>query len=131
MISCRQPGRVLYLAVMLILLPLAGCMGWGDVFSPKHSISGDYYLMQGEDGEAVYLMVKGRSGSVTGPIHQIGWNGQYIVFTDDNWPNRWNVIQILNHQSYRVSEEQRRADQTLRSIALLSPKAAWKAKASG
>lgn len=98
------------------------------MFAPKHTISGEYSLMQGEGGDDIYLMVKGKSVSVAGPIHQIGWNGQYIIFTDANRPDPWKVIKVGNHQSYRVSEEQRRTDQTLKSINLLSPAAAWKAK---
>ena len=115
-------------STLLLALLLSGCLGWGDMFAPRHAMSGDYFLMQGEGGDDVYLMVKGSSGSVAGPLHEIGWNSQYIIFTDANWPTPWNVIKVSSHQSFRVSDEQRRTDQRLNDIRLLSPSAAWRAK---
>jgi hypothetical protein len=51
---------LLFFALLLMCLCAEGCMGWGDMFAPKHLISSDYSLMQGEEDSNpdVYLMVK-------------------------------------------------------------------------
>jgi hypothetical protein len=104
-------------------------MGWGDMFAPKHSVSGDYYLMQGESADnEVYLMIKGKSVSETGPLHRFGWNEQYIVFTDANWPNPWNVIRVKEHSKFTITEAQRVTDPAFKGIVILSPQDAWNTK---
>ena len=57
----------------LLIFTLAGCLGWGAMFAPKHAISGDYALMQGEGGDDIYLMVKdSRSASLAPSIKSDG-----------------------------------------------------------
>ena len=119
----------LIIGIALLLVP-TGCMGWGDMFAPRHRISGDYFLQQGEDpkGDEVYLFVKGASVSVAGPLHQIGWNGQYILFTDANWPAPWNVIRIADHRMSRISAQQMQSDGAFTGIRILSASSAWHQK---
>ena len=85
--------------------------------------------MQGENptGNDVYLMVKEKPGSVSGPLHEIGWSRQYILFTDDNWPTRWNVIDVRTHKMLKITEAQRIGDNSFRIINMLSPADAWNA----
>ncbi len=120
----KQVTKKAVLVFLALPLLLTGCLGWGDMFAPKHAISG-YSLMQGEEGNDVYLFVKGSSVSVAGPLHQIGWNGQYIVFTDDNWPTPWNVVRVADHHTVKISQQQFQTDDALKGIRLLSPSAAW------
>jgi hypothetical protein len=79
-LSRRCAGLV---ALATFLFALAGCMGWRDIFAEKRHVSGDYFLMQGEMNptDEIYLFAKGRSGSVAGYIHQMGWSRQFIIFT--------------------------------------------------
>jgi hypothetical protein len=118
------------MALLVMCLPTEGCMGWGDVFAPKHVASGDYSLMHGEpdSDNDVYLMVKGKSVSVAGPLHQIGWNQQYVIFTDANWPNPWSVIRVKDHSKFTVTEAQRLTDPAFKGITILSPQDAWNTK---
>ena len=105
-------------------------MGWGDIFAAKHHVSGDYFLMKDEDpsSDDLYLMNKDVSISIAGPLREIGWNAQYIIFTDAISPQPWNVINVASHRKLRISEQQRQADSVFKSISLLSPSAAWKVK---
>jgi hypothetical protein len=84
--------------------------------------------MQGEGGDAneVYLFVRGQSGSVAGPLHQIGWSRRYVIFTDQNWPKPWNVIDVDSQRSFTVSESQRTAEKAFAEILIQSPADAWK-----
>jgi hypothetical protein len=73
------------IVVLLFCLSAEGCMGWGDIFAPKHAVSGDYSIVQGESEDSeVYLMMREQSVSIAGPLHRLGWNEQYIIFTDAN-----------------------------------------------
>lgn len=126
-------GRKEILAVVMLLalsLPVMGCLGWGDMFAPKHYISSEYFLMQGESESSagVYLMMKGRSISLAGPLHQVGWNQQYIIFTDENLPDPWNVIRVTDHTQFKITEIQRAADPAFKVISILSPSKAWELK---
>ena len=116
-------------AVGLSILSFAlnGCLGWFDIFAERRALSGTYSLMQGEGypDSGLFVMEKGRSGSVTGSLHEIGWNQAYILFTDDNWPTRWTVIDVAAHQVLKVTESQRVADDRFRGITILTPKDAW------
>ena len=105
-------------------------MGWGDIFAPKHLVSGDYSLMQGESDSdrEVYLMIKGKSVSVAGPLHQFGWNQQFIIFTDANWPNPRSVIRVKDHSKFTITEAQRLTDPAFKGITILSPHDAWNTK---
>jgi len=84
--------------------------------------------MQGEDPEQpeTYLFVGKNSNSFAGPLHKIGWNQQYVIFTDENWPNPWNVIRIENRQKFTITEKQRTTEETYKQIPICSPADAWK-----
>ena len=69
-----------------------------------------------------------KSTSVAGPLHKLGWNQQYIIFTDQNWPNPWSVIRVKDHSKFTISETQRLSDSAFTQISILSPQAAWDAK---
>jgi hypothetical protein len=104
-------------------------MGWLDLLAPRHKTSGDFSLMQGEVADPeIYLKSKGQSVSVAGPIHQIGWNDQYIVFTDANWPQPWNVIRVKDHTKFTITDAQRTTDPTFKVIPITSPTDAWNSK---
>ena len=122
--------EISFFIALLTCLSTEGCMGWGDMFAPKHLVSGDYSLMQGESDSNpdVYLMVKGSSTSVAGPLHKLGWNQQYIIFTDANWPNPWSVIRVKDHSKFTITETQRVSDSAFKGISIVSPQAAWDAK---
>lgn len=117
-------------ALLLTCLSTEGCLGCGDMFAPKHPVSGDYSLMQGESDSNpdLYLMVKGSSTSVAGPLHKVGWNQQYIIFTDENWPTPWSVIRVRDHSQFTITELQRGSDSAFKSISIVSPQSAWDAK---
>jgi hypothetical protein len=105
-------------AVLLVFLPLAGCMGWGDVLAPKRPVAGDYFLMEGKESEDLYLFVRGNDNSITGKLHRIGWNHQYIVYTDENKPVEWNVIAINDHSEFMINDSQRRRDSRFQQIVI-------------
>ena len=119
----------LCLVLAILSLSADGCLGAADIFAAKHPISADYFLMQGESSENdVYLMSKGSSVSVAGPMHQLGWNQQYILFTDENWPHPWNVIRVKDHAKFTITDSQRLTDPAFKGIAIMSPSSAWNAK---
>jgi hypothetical protein len=104
-------------------------MGWGDMFAPKHTLTGNFELMQGESAKTeFYLMSEGQPISVAGPLHQLGWNERYIIFTDDNWPNPWNVIRVKDHTKFTITEGQRTSDPSFKGISIMSPTDAWNSK---
>jgi hypothetical protein len=110
----------------ILSLALTGCLGWLDIFAEQHSLSGGYFLMQGEDpGGSLFLMVKGQSVSVAGPIHEIGWSQRYILFTDDNWPTRWNAIDVPTHRVFKINEGERIGDGRFKGIEIVSAKDTW------
>ena len=112
------------ISVFILFIPLTGCLGWGDMFAPKRPIAGDYFLMEGETS-GLYLFVRGNNSSVTGKLHQIGWNHQYIIYTDDNKPIEWNVIAVKEHNQFTINEIQRAQDSRLQQIVIGSPPKAW------
>jgi hypothetical protein len=85
--------------------------------------------MQGEGypDNGLFVMEKGRSGSITGALHEIGWNQNYILFTDDNRPARWSVIDVAAHKVVNITESQRVADDKFRGISIMRPIDAWTA----
>lgn len=100
------------------------------MFAPKRPIAGDYFLMEGEASEGLYLFVRGNDSSITGKLHRIGWNHQYIIYTDDNKPIEWNVIAEKGHNQFTITEIQRAQDSRFQQIVIVSPSEAWeKAKA--
>jgi hypothetical protein len=103
-------------------------MGWGDMLAVKQSVAGGYYLMQPQEGPSpgdIYLFDGRASHSVAGPLHQIGWNQHYIIFTDANQPQPWNVIDVNAHKTIFITEGQRATEETFRTINVLTPAQAW------
>ncbi|MGB8521461.1 MAG: hypothetical protein WCD43_00715 [Candidatus Acidiferrales bacterium] len=121
----KSLARSRVVAVLFLFVPLSGCMGWGDMFAPRRPIAGDYYLMQGEAAEALYLFVRGNQSSIAGPVHRIGWNHQYIIYTDDNKPTEWNVIAVKEHTPFTINDVQRAQDSRFQQIVILSWSDAW------
>ena len=105
----------------------SGCLGAGDIFSETHHISGRYELAEGDaaNPEEIWLFEKGSMTSLAGPLGSIGWNAQYVVFTERDAPVRWQVLDVSTGMRSVLSEEQRLRDPRLRSIAPLTPKTAW------
>ena len=98
--------------------------------APEHKISGDFLLVQSESANVeVYLMSNQQTVSVAGPLHQIGWNKQYIIFTDANWPKPWNVIRVKDHTKFTITDTQRTTDPAFNGILITSPTDAWNSKA--
>ena len=117
------------MAVLFLCLPAQGCVGWFDLFAPQKKLSGDFALQQGESASLqFYLMSKGQSGSVAGPLHQLGWNEQYIIFTDANWPEPRNVIRVKDHSKFTITEALRTTDPAFKVIPIMSPTDAWNLK---
>ena len=100
-------------------------MGWGDIFAPKRPVAGDYFLMEGKGTEDLYLFVRGNDNSITGKLHRIGWNHQYIVYTDDNKPSEWNVITVKEHNQFTISDIERTRDSRFQQIVIGSWSEAW------
>jgi hypothetical protein len=111
--------------VLFLVVPLAGCLGWGDMFAPRRPIAGDYFLMQGDTSEGLYLFVRGNDSSITGELHRIGWNQQYIIYTDDNKPTEWNVIVVKEHSQFTIKDTQRAQDPSFQEIVVQSRPEAW------
>jgi len=70
--------------------------GLGDIFAEKHTLAGNYFLMNGNGGEEpnyyLFLPDHSRSGSITGPLQTIGWNQNFIL--TQNAHDDWNVFAI-------------------------------------
>jgi hypothetical protein len=83
--------------------------------------------MEGDENttEDLYLLVRHHSNSVAGRLHRIGWNQQYIIYTDGNDPTEWNVIAVKEHGRFTISEIQRRQDSRFKQIAIGSASEAW------
>lgn len=95
------------------------------MFAPRRPIAGNYYLIQGDEAEALYLFVRGNQSSIAGPLHRIGWNQQYIIYTDDNKPTEWNVIAVREHGQFTIDDVQRAQDSRFQQIAIVSQSEAW------
>jgi hypothetical protein len=113
--------------VLCLLAPLIGCMGWGDMFREKRPIAGDYFLMEGEQDSTddLYLFTGNSAASVAGPLNRIGWNPQYIIFTDANWPVQWNVMDVNKHIRFTITDTQRTQDPRFQQIDVGSTSQAW------
>jgi hypothetical protein len=114
-------------SVLILCLPMLACVGWGDMLAEKHALAADYYLMQGEDGSPsdLYLYAGRSSTSIAGPLYRIGWNREFIILTDKNWPVPWTVIDVKQHKISKITEAQRSSDRRIIAIAVLSPASAW------
>jgi hypothetical protein len=95
------------------------------MFAPKRSIAGDYFLMGDDALENFYLLVHPGHGSIAGPLHRIGWNQQYIIYTDDNRPTEWNVIAVTEHTEFTITDIQRMQDSRFKQIPIGSATDAW------
>jgi hypothetical protein len=113
--------------VFLLLLPLTGCLGWGDLFQEKRFIAGDYFLMESDRNttDDLYLFTGDNTVSIAGPLNRIGWNQQYIIFTDANHPAQWNVITVKEHRESKITDTQRTQDSRFQHIILGSASEAW------
>jgi len=80
---------------------------------------------EGNSPNDLYLLVHPQAISVAGPIHRIGWNQQYIIYTDDNKPTEWNVIEVNEHRQFTTTDIQRTQDSRFKQIAIGSPSEAW------
>ena len=38
--------RMRLAALFVLFVPLVGCLGWGDMFAPRRTVAGDYFLME-------------------------------------------------------------------------------------
>ena len=113
--------------VVFVLLPLAGCMGLGDMFQEKRLLAGDYFLMEGEANSTddLYLFVGDETGSLAGPLNRIGWNQQYVVFEDTKDPRQWDVINVKEHHRFKITDLERTQDSRFQQIAIGTAKEAW------
>ena len=113
--------------VLFLLLPLAGCLGGGDMFREKRFIAGDYFLTEGEGQttDDLYLSARDQSGDVAGPLFRIGWNQQYIVFAEPSRPEQWDVIDVRDRHGFRITDLQRTQDPRFQQITIGSAEEAW------
>jgi hypothetical protein len=111
--------------VFFMFVPLAGCLGWGDMFATKRTIAGDYFLREGDTSQDLFLFRRGSNSSVTGDLHRIGWNHEYIIYTDDNKPTEWNVIAVKERTQFTINEVQRAQDSRFQQIVIGSRSEAW------
>ena len=74
----------------------------------------------------LYLMVRDYSGSVAGPLYKIGWNEQYIIYTDANRPEPWNVIDVRNYTRVSISDALRTSSRRFQAIRIMEPAEAWR-----
>jgi hypothetical protein len=83
--------------------------------------------MEGEQNttDDLYLFTGDNTVSVAGPLSRIGWNQQYIIFTDAKYPGQWNVTAVKEHSRLRITDNQRTQDSRFSHIAIGSTAAAW------
>jgi hypothetical protein len=115
--------RMRFAVLFLLSAVSVGCLGWGDMFAPKRSVAGDYFLKGDDDLETFYLFAHPGQGSVAGPLRRIGWNQQYIIYTDDNKPR--NVIAVKEHTQFTITDVQRMQDSRFKQIPIGSAPDAW------
>jgi hypothetical protein len=78
-------------------LALQSCAGWGDVFAPKRTVVDPYFLMTSGDGKPpsqYFLFKRDRSGSIAGPIIEIGWDQQFILVWDEGSGHEWRIFAV-------------------------------------
>jgi hypothetical protein len=102
-------------------------LGMGRYVCAQAAYCGLLFLMEGEEGitKDLYLLVHPKPNSVAGPLHRIGWNQQYILYTDDNRPTEWNVIAVKEHTTFAITDIQRMQDFRFKQIAIGSTSEAW------
>jgi hypothetical protein len=122
----RHPAN-LAMGVLLFVLPLTGCLGWGDLFQEKRFIAGNYFLMESDlnTTDDLYLFTGDNSVSIAGPLNRIGWNQQYIVFTNAGFPKQWNIITVKEHSEFNITDIQRTQDARFQKIIVGSASEAW------
>lgn len=112
-------------ALWILTLILIGCIGWGDMFAPHRKIAGDYFLQKFEDGN-LFLMVDGESGSIAGPISEVGWTRDVIIVNSPEDNHRWMVIDLRGRKVFRGNKGDEVAGRLGSSVHLMSPAEAWK-----
>ena len=125
--AISQHSRNPVMGVLLLILPLTGCLGWGDLFQEKRFIAGDYFLMESDRNttDDLYLFTGNNTVSIAGQLNRIGWNQQYIIFTDANQPAQWKVITVKEHRESKITDTQRAQDSRFQHIILVSTSEAW------
>jgi hypothetical protein len=123
----QQHSKNLVIGVLLVLLPLTGCLGCGDLFQEKRFIAGDYFLMESDRNttDDLYLFTGDNTVSIAGPLNRIGWNQQYIVFVDARFPTQWNVITVKDHSESKITDAQRTQDARFQHIIVGSASEGW------
>jgi hypothetical protein len=124
--NMKASSTMLAVAVLFLLGPLIGCLGWGDLFGEKLVIAGDYFLMEGERNttDDLYLFPGDNTGSVAGPLNRVGWNKQYVILTAANCPE-WCVIAVREHKQFKITDIQRTQDPRFKQIVIGSASEAW------
>lgn len=95
------------------------------MFAPHRKIAGHYFLQKLEDGN-LYLMVDGESGSIAGPISEVGWTRDVIIVNSPEDNHRWMVISIRGRRVFGGDQSDKIAGRLLSSVRLMSPVEAWK-----
>ena len=101
-IQQRSAGAIAALVTCLMFLLLQGCAGWGDVFEERRSVAGRYFLMTSGDGRSpsqYFLFQRGRSGSIAGPVKELGWNEQFVLLWDEGSGGDWRMFPIDPYRS--------------------------------
>lgn len=110
-------------------IALSGCVGWGDMFQAHRVLSGGYFLQKFEDGQ-IYLMVRGESGDVAGPIDRIGWSSSFIVLSTTVSQRKWTIIDVKEHKMLRGGDRDLAEPSLLKSIQPVPVDEAWKRASS-
>jgi len=107
--AITQDSKNLFVGVLLVFLPMTGCLGMGDLFQEKRFIAGNYFLMESDRDttDDLYLFTDDNSVSIAGPLSRIGWNQQYIVFEDARFPTQWSVVAVKEHREFKITDAQR------------------------
>lgn len=121
----RSNNRVM--GLLLLFLPLTGCLGWGDLVQEKRFIAGDYFLMESDRNtiDDLYIFTSDNDSSIAGPLNRIGWNQHYILFVDARFPAQWNVSNVKEHSESKITDTQRTQDSRFQRITVGSASEAW------
>jgi hypothetical protein len=114
--------------VLFLTAILQSCVGSGDMFAEKRTVVGDYFLMTDEgDQRSYYLFRRGKSGSITGTLHAIGWDKHFILAEDNN-PESCAVFAINPQRDPVPTDATSRCELLARlrkAIVLRSPAEVW------
>jgi hypothetical protein len=127
----RQLRLRVALLICAVLLSMQSCAGWGDVFAEKRGAIGPYFLMTSGDGRPpsqYFLFERGRSGSIAGPIREMGWDQRFVLLWDDGSGGEWRIFaEDPRHFPVPSGEDERRAlfERLKRTVALHTPQEIW------